>query len=213
MFFVGCQCQHNSRSHDHTKLCKLCKLSKLFVLGLMFVSHIGFYFYTTRQANRCVRYGSVYDHNVSLLTLSWRFSAVLQTLYQTDLRMDIRTDGRTDGADGETLIEMRGRIWKSAWSIFTTFNLFPTKLFLVNFAAFEHPLRDPSTLTTEPVKWLYLAKKKLLSGSNPSFTDKRTERSSKSIAFGGSEKLPSFKGKTRRGGGSAVATSHGLNDL
>ena len=100
MFFVGCQCQHDSRSHDHAKLCKLCKLCKLFVLELMFVSHIGFYFYTTRQANRCVRYGSVYDHNVSLLTLSWRFSAVLQTLYQTDLRTDIRTDRWTDRWSG-----------------------------------------------------------------------------------------------------------------
>ena len=74
----------------------LCKLCKLFVLGLMFVSHIGFYFYTTRQANRCVRYGSVYDHNVSLLTLSWPFSAVLQTWYQRDLRTVIETDRHMD---------------------------------------------------------------------------------------------------------------------
>ena len=144
MFFIGGQFQHNSRSHDHAKLCKL------FVLRSMFVSHISLYFYTTRQANRCVCYGSVYDHNVSL-TISWRFSAILQSWYKTDLRTDIRTDrgtygrtdGRTDGVDGETHIEMRGRIWKSAWSFLTIFSFTSHKTFFGHLCRFWAPLARP----------------------------------------------------------------------
>ena len=171
MFFVGCQCQHNSRSHDHAKLCKL------FVLKSMFVSHISLYFNTTRQANRCIRYGSVYDHNVSFLTLSWPFSAVLQTWNQTlmegrtDRQTDLWTDGRTDGADGETLIEMRGRIWKSFLRLLI-------HLPFGHFCSFWAPLARPLNPHYRTSKMGLSCLKKLLSGSNHSFTDYQTERSS-----------------------------------